>query len=277
MKLRGNHGRALAAINGCMRHAGSWLELSAPTSESVTPSSTWVLLTRNASLDGAARLAVSAGASAAHLRADVFIDDHVDLDKRIAAACEDMCAASRGVNAETHPSAGPHTRRLVELCGEAEWPCAEREAGDVSVPIDVGFDVYQARLELTPDGRLRAMVDLADAAARGSTARAAMALLLLTASDVVRAVKGVAITRDGVDRFGLAVAGERHCSSAAIDRSLSALTVACRAVGREMHALGREAFASDYLAWRTPAPPDEPEDVVHEQPAMEDNTCLQQP
>ena len=290
MKLRGSNERALAAINGRARCSGAWLELSAPTNEIVTPAFTWAMLKRNASLDGAARLAVTAGAGTAHVRADVWIDEDADIDTRVATACDDMASLLHVLHAgsttsdstatvDTAIEVESRTRRLVDLCTEAGWPCTQGDAG-VVVAIDAGGDVYQASLELTPDDRLRATVELIDAPVNASPARAAMALLLLTASAVVRRVKGVAVTRDGVDRLGVAVAGEHVASVADIDLSLSALTVACRAVGRELQALSHDGLARDYLAWRAPVPPDEPEDVLDEQPvthAMEESTCLQQP
>lgn len=274
------------------RVADEWLELSASVGAlSVRPALAWPLLRFNASLTGPMRLALAPGAGTIDLRAEIWIEDEVDVEARAAALGHDMRSALSALRDANHveqsrgaapiESCGPAssgTDRLVHLCAEAGWPCVERGSGRVTVEIDTGFSSYHARLEHTAGGSVSAIVDLVDAPASPPAPRAAIGLLLLTTAAAVRVVKGVVMTHDEGERAGLAVTCEGAGSSDALDRALSALTVACRLAGREAQALRHEAIALEYLAWRAPAPPDAPAEVaVYNHRTMKENTCLQQP
>ena len=77
-----------------------------------------------------------------------------------------------------------------------------------------------------------------------------MAMFLLAVSSAVRAVKGVVLVRNGGDVLALASPIEAPTVEA-LDRSLSALAVACQISGREVQALRDERLNggdADFLA-----------------------------
>jgi hypothetical protein len=281
------------------RVVDQWLELTASATAAVSLAlpATWSTLRYNTGLNGAVRVALAPGAGDAHLRGEIFAEDDVHLDTRVSALCEEARAAFHALHGRTHPGrsspgADPTEvartprdgHRLVQLCTEAGWPYTERASGRVEVAIECGPAVYPAQLGLTDDGALSAVVDLVDASTLTPTSRAATALLLLTASAVVRCVKGVVVKRDGVEHAGLAAACERPRSAADLDRALAALSVACGLAGREAQALRHQALAHEYLAWRAPVRCAETPDAIIEsneddhdnQYEMEERSCLQQ-
>jgi hypothetical protein len=303
-----------AKVDVRARLVDPWFELTASAPTTPLPlSRAWSLLHHNAVLSGAVRMALAPDAGEAHVRGEICMEDDgpTDLDTRIRTLCDDAQAAFHGLHdcaqlGRTDPDADPPAvadtaaadrprdgHRLVQFCTEAGWPFVERAAGRVEVCIECGPVVYQAQLELTPDGALCAVADLVDASALTSTTRAATALLLLNTSALVRSVKAVAVRRDGVDRAGLAAACERPRSGADLDRALSALTVACSLAGREAQALRHEPLAREYLAWHVPAVRDDTRETFdHDQSnhnqsdndqrddtnhdVMEETPCLQQ-
>ena len=274
------------------RIVDAWFELTASPAglSPVTPARTWPMLEFNAGIDGPTRLALTPGACAAHLRADLFVEDDADLEVRVCSVLADLQSRFHGFHETDHPGelecppvpavvpAPPDATRLVHLCTEAAWPCSERASGHIAVTIDTGSALYQARIEGTPNGGLRAVVDLVDASAYTLTSYAATGLLLLHTSAVVRLVKGVVATNDGTCNAGVAAEIENPLSGAAVDRAFSALTVACRLAGREAQALRDDSLARQYLAYRTPGPFDRSTDATstthHE---MEESPCLQLP
>lgn len=166
--------------------------------------------------------------------------------------------------------------RLVQLCAEAGWPATVREHGLAMVELDAGHARYHARLEPAGPGGLRATVDLCDVSGCSPVSRSAIAALLLATSAAVPRVNRASVALDAAEWVGLTALCADAVAPEALDRALSALTVACRMAGREAQALQHEAIALEYLEWRAPAPPDEPAPVVDNY-TMEENTCLQQP
>lgn len=279
------------------RMVDPWIEVTAMPTVGVplTLSQAWSALRYNARRAGTVRLALTPGDAQAHLRGELYGCEADDLDGRIGALREDMEAAIR-----TRPDRGGTERsdleadgtsvqppahddeRLVQLCKESGWPYVERASGHVEVCIDCTSASYEARLELTGEGALCAVIDLVDAAALSTEARSAIALVLLYTSAVVRSVKGVLTRRDGAECAGLAAACERPRSGADLDRALSALAVACGMAGREARALRHDALARNYLACHTPAFVDLRDRVEttstgnNNQNVMEETPCLQQ-
>jgi hypothetical protein len=70
-------------------------------------------------------------------------------------------------------------------------------------------------------------------------------------SGAVRSVKGVAWGDANGEYAGVASVCAEAASGVALDRSLSALTVACGMVGREVLALRDESLAREYLVQGT--------------------------
>jgi hypothetical protein len=171
--------------------------------------------------------------------------------------------------------------RLAQLCMAAGWPATVRESGLATVELDAGHARYHARLEAAGVGGLRAIVDLCDVSDCSAASRSAIEALLLATSVAVRQVRQVrqaSVTPDEAEWAGLTTMCADAVAPEALDRALSALTVACRLAGREAQALRHEAIALEYLAWRAPAPPDAPAEVaIYNHRTMKENTCLQQP
>ncbi len=283
-----------AKIGVRARLVDDWLGLTASTADPspIAPAVAWPMLQFNAGIYGPTRLALSPGACATQLRADLFIEDDADLthlEVRVGRAFADLQSRFHDFH-KTEDSgerecppppafapAPPDATRLVHLCTDAGWPCAERVSGHVTVAIDAGSAQYQARIESARNGGLRAVVDLIDSSAYTPASRAATGLLLLAASAVVRSVKGVVVANDDTRNAGVAAEIEA-LSGTAVDRALSALTVACRLVGREAQALRDESLARQYLAYHTPELFDRSTDATsttHNE--MEESPCLQLP
>jgi len=282
-----------AKIGVRARIVDDWFELTASTADAspIAPARAWPMLQFNAGIDGPTRLALTPGACTTHLRADLFIEDGADLshvEMRVGQVLADLQSrfhdfhqAEDSCELEWPPvdaAPPPDATRLVQICTEAGWPCSERASGHVAVAIDAGSAPYQASIERTRSGGLRAVVDLFNSSANTPSSRAATGLLLLGASAVVRSVKGVVITSDDARNAGVAAEIEDPLSGTAVDRALSALTVACRLVGREAQALRDDSLARLYLAYRTPGPFDRSTDTTSiEHREMEESPCLQLP
>ena len=281
------------------RVVDQWLELTA--ADAMVRSRSRLPLRDNADLQGPVRRAVAPGAHGVHLRGEIFVEDDTNLDTRVDALLESARSTVRALRDSTRlgrPNLAaesttvaetPRDRhRLVQLCAEAGWPCAERASGRIEITIECGPASYQAHLELTDDGALSAVVDLVDSSTLTQCSRTATASLLLTASAVVRSAKAVVVKRDGVEHAGLAAACERPRSSADLDRALAALSVACGFAGREAQALRHEPLAREYLAWCAPLLDESPDDDIvnnqsdrnqsdnNNQYEVEESPCLQQ-
>lgn len=236
------------------RLAGEWLEVTAPAPDGRSASSgdAWSLLRFNARLAGPGRLALARRDERPHLRAELFLDDTTDVAAQVAALCEETREALHALQVGSEATDWPRNTvktepgppaHLAEWCADAGWPCSERSSGELAVTIGA----LPARVGLSAGGRLRAVVELADAAAYAPVCRHAAGLLLLRVSALVRSVKGIVDTSaDGAETLGLAVV-DQEVSSAAIDRALSALTVATALVARETNVLRHESIAREYL------------------------------
>ena len=139
---------------------------------------------------------------------------------------------------------------LRELLADTGWQSVEHAGGNLMVDLDSGSDFRQALVEAGPDGRLRASVELARWESHVPSSRDAMAVLLLTASSVVRMVRPVAVIRDDriTARFEFWLVS--NAGSALLGRGLAALSVACRLCSREAAILNNERIAERYLAVR---------------------------
>lgn len=283
-------------------HADGWLEVVAPANTiPLSPLMMWRALRFNATQSGPLHLAVAPGNDRPHLRGAVFAGDKTNFKARVDELCERARAILVALNSRTRPSgaildwesteastAQPDGQRLIQLCAELDWPHIARGADGVDVMLECGH-AHQARLQLTNTGGLTALVDLVDARSLTPVSRTATALLLLTASAVVRGVKGVVIQRDGVEHVDLAAACENPRSAGDVAQALGALSVACDLAGRETHALRHEALAREYLTWCAARPLDaradndgvtnqsEADEIDNDNPCeVEERTCLQQ-
>lgn len=211
--------------------------------------------------------------------------DPDELASDLTACCHDLLAACGSLRAlrsdepdcarDTPPSSPDDVERLAGLCVKAGWTVARHDAGAVLVALDPSSP-HHARLAISPHGRLRAAVPLAGTPPSSAVSREAIALLLLRASSIVRGVKGVAF-RDG-DAHLPAIAsacGQPVHSPDAMDRTLSALDVACRLVEREVQALEDSSLARIYLSAQLGRHLGAEHPIEGHQ--LEDTSCLQLP
>jgi hypothetical protein len=232
-----------------------WLSLAAPLDASApTPSRVWDLLAWNATLGGAVRFALDRRGTCA--RADLPLDEDVDVGRRILETCAGLKAASdllRGTaEAPVERTGGDlATDGLRELCRQSGWPAAERDAARFAVDLDVPGAFEQALAEPRADGSLCVAVPLlaeARPAEPAAICRQAVGLLLLRACGVVRMARGAAEPRDGAPQARFEVVFESAPCAAELAHAFAALSVACRVASREAAVLwGSERVARAYV------------------------------
>jgi hypothetical protein len=255
-------------LQGMARLDGGWLLLSALLPESrVTyhESRLWRLLQWNRMLPGGAKFAVLPTGPGVHVRAEVPLDDEVNLCRRIAQAYTGIKTASTRLWSPLPPGEddrAPNTQfvecddgaDLAGLCRETEWTFVER-SGKLVIELDVPGSFQQAVVEVETQRGVAVLVDVATSSGPlAMPCRQALALLLLRTCAVVRMVRAV------VEDTGSATAarfevlfGDTPCG-AELAHAFSALSVACRIAGREAAILQRdEIIAREYLKTRCPS------------------------
>jgi hypothetical protein len=283
-------GWRLALSNGtsmdvCARIDQDWLQLTTPApTRHDEREAWWHALQLNTALRDSVRL-VCVGHGTSQIRAEIFIGategsarHGCPLEQRIGTMCEqlrrahdEVCLGSRVVPAPvSRCEPAPSHDDLVRMCSELGWSATPLEGGDVAVPLDCRAAGARARLSLSSESGLDAVVPLIAGPIASDASRAAIALLLLGVSATVRLVKAVVVGDGDRAQAGLAAACEPVRSSHALERILAALSIACDLAGREVQALERAPVALDYLALRHPSWHATPETVtpVHELEAM---------
>lgn len=229
--------------------------------------SAWALLQWNGALAGGAKFALHPKQPGPRLRADLPLDEDINLTRRLSQACAGLRAA------RTLHSAGGNGREaasptdilisddpgetapadLPALCRQTQWDFIEREPGRLVVDLDVSGRFQQAIIETGTDRRVVASVPIIDAARAGGetpspTRRQALSLLLLRTCGIVRMVRAAAQMGDGATAARFEVAfGDTPCA-AELTHGLAALSVACRLASREAAVLERdEAMARAYV------------------------------
>jgi hypothetical protein len=220
----------------------------------------WKLLGWNATLAGGVKFALPPGQSAIHLRAELPLDEEVNLTRRIVQACAglkmasarfhrgdgagadgDGCAAT--VVAENPPS------DLAAVCRESGWAFIERESGNLAVDLDVPGTFQQALVESNTQRGVAVSVALtAGGEPPLPLCQEALGLLLLRSSAVVRMARAaVEAGESGAGARFEAVFADAP-SPQELAHALAALSVAWRLAGREAGVLANdEAIARQYL------------------------------
>jgi hypothetical protein len=246
-----------------------WLVLEAPLDDELPDphaagagEDLWALLGAQAAL-GAARVVLCPGADGVRLglRAEIALDDEVDLGRRVAEACTALHRVGRRVadaGVRTAPEitdvpsedVGTVDAGLAALVRATGWPVVERSGGRLAVELKAPGMFRQALVDVCPDGNLCASLPLAtddeDAATPiSSTCRAALGLFLLRAGSVLRLVRPSGDV--GAARFEVAL-GEAPVA-AEVGHALAALSTAARLTLREAAVLRADAdIATAYLA-----------------------------
>jgi len=214
----------------------------------------WALLRAHGGLGGAVRFVVRrrAGALRLALRADVPLDDEVDVGGRVHEACAALHEAGSVVmGAATGEAASPPAPVDVgALVRATRWPAVERASGRLAVELEVPGVFRQAVVEARPDGRVSASLPVASAddddAPPAPPCRAALGLLLLRAGSVVRLVRA-ATDEAAVARYEV-VLGDAP-AVVELQHALAALSMVARLTLREAAVLRADAgVAAAYLA-----------------------------
>jgi hypothetical protein len=265
------------------RLTDAWLELTTNVPQTTAfgiDAHSWLRF--NAGLDGPVRAVCGLQTERVRLSADLNIEDDVTVVERVAWMCDEIGAALRRCQVEHDLAVSPlapgqnHTGTddIAQLCAEAGWPAAGGAAGGLRIDLDSGVG-SAAYLDRKNSAALRMIVELADVADYSRTSLEAVGLVLLAVSASVRSVKGLLVEREGAECAALATAAPWPNSAAALNRSLSALAVACQAVWREVPALRDESLARAYVErWNLPRSSDNR--VVNSNVIKEEHACLQQ-
>ena len=203
----------------------------------------WPALMWNARLPGAAKFALGR-AGQLRLQAELLLDD-ADLEGRVRAACRGFNAAWAGEPELELATAGPAVE-LERLCTEAGWAFTAHSPDRLAVKLAGAATGQVVRL---PEG-VTVVVELLECEALAPVCRAAMAVLLLSASALVRLVRPVAVTADGITSVGLEVPLGAVPTPAAVAGALEGLSVAGGLLAEEVAALGNESCAGEFLELR---------------------------
>lgn len=245
----------------------AWLILeSAPDRDVAGSAVDWIAY--NDGLAGGVKLALAAGDSAPHLRAEIPLDG-VEQDlaptlipklaatwrgfaeasaRMSATSTREQAAFARSADDEASRSTlrpnGGASAALAERLGELGWPHSARNDGSCNVDLDIGEGFAQVNVAEGVD----AAVELRAAFPEATSARCreAVSTLLLRCSGWVRMVRAAADPRG---RARLEVVLPAMAGDADLSHALCALSMAMRFAGDEVALLSRdEALASRLLS-----------------------------
>jgi hypothetical protein len=239
-----------------------WLHLQAALEiDAAHACDNWKLLQLNHQLD-AGKFALSKGEETAHLRAEIPLEDEVDLQRRLLEACAGFKVAAGCLHGEKskeraklYPLIGPDeageqksASELARICRDSGWQFTERSEGKLAVELEAVDGFYQAMIEEQPAGEVRVFVELARDESFGEWSRRALSAMLLRASGLVRFARA-AISEDGGQEAALfEVMFQSLPSVVELSHALSALSIACRLCGREVTMLRDERIAKNYVS-----------------------------
>jgi hypothetical protein len=249
-----SNGSELAAS---ARVRDGWLALQAPLDavSPPTPDRLWELLASNATLGGGVRFALG-GRHGTSARAELPLDDEVDLGRRIIESCGGLKAASdllRGTpETPVQRAAGELApEALRELCRQSGWPVVERDPARFAVDLDVPDAFVQALVVPRADGSLSVVTPLlaeGQPAEPAPICRQAVGLLLLRVCGVIRMARGAAERHEGTPQARFEVVFESAPCAAELAHAFAALSIACRVASREAAVLwGSERIARAYV------------------------------
>lgn len=245
-----------------LRFVDDWLQIKTDLGIADGNAQIWSALTWNGLLDGAAKFSLNPQDRTLRLRAEIPLEGETDIATDLfltLTGIERAVSLLHGKDsqdAHLRPIAVSTTKlhdaemTLQELLAETGWTFVERSEGNFVIDLEHKGNFYQALIEHTPEGFRRVSVVLTDWDTYTPESRAALAVMLLSASDVIRMVRPVAEQRNDriVARFEVHIAS--RANSALLGRGLSALSVACRYCAREANILNIERIAERYLAIR---------------------------
>lgn len=253
-----NNGRMLLVA----AHADDeWLHLRAPLEgDAALKMDAWKLLRLNHQL-GHGRFALAPSEQTPHLRAEIALDEEVNLARRLQEACAGLKAGAGSLYGEKtkehmqlHPNittdeATPQANsELRRLCEETGWQFDEKTATKFVVELEAGNGFYQAAIEERGEGSVHIAVELARDETFSEWSRRAVGLMLLRACGVVRFARASVRERSEQVTALFEVVFPTLPAVVELNHALSALSIACRLCGREVAAMQDERVARNYLA-----------------------------
>jgi len=238
------------------RVADGWLSLDAPLGAGPPPDlDPWEWLRRNAMLAGGARFALAGPDGGLHLRADVPLDDDVDVRERVIEACVGLKSAGeplRDGNAAGSVDLGGAS--LADLCRETSWEFVARERR-IAVSLDVPGAYQQAMVESRGGAGVAVAVPVAEEGTARPTNICAQAagVLLLRVCGAVRMVRAAGCIEDAESGPRFEMVFRSRPDPRELEHAFGALSLACRLAAREAALLrGDESVARAYLEhWRS--------------------------
>jgi hypothetical protein len=239
-----------------------WLLLEAPLDVEAepAPSRVWELLQWNATLGGGVRFALGPDGGGSRARAELPLDEEVDLYRRVLETCAGLRTANHllerdagQATLDTHEDDDLAPGRVLELCRETGWPVIEREPGLLAVDLDVPGTFSQATVEPRANQGVAVVVPVLPGTVRyaespAPVCRQAVGCLLLRVCGVVRMARAAAEMRDGTPHARFEVVFESQPCAAELTHAFAALSVACRLASREAAVLwSDEKIARAYV------------------------------
>jgi hypothetical protein len=247
-------------VEACAADARLVLTARLPGLAAVAP---WALLCRNALLPPGVKFALGPGL-ALLLRAELFLESAVPLMERlpevtkqwvqVMTAQPSSAAADAGPAAEAESAA--RAADLGRLAAAAQWPLNQRASGRMDVPLEVPGRALSARLT-TAGNTLRVAAEFAGWPQLGSASRAALGLLLLSATQAVSLARAFARELPERAAVGAEVVFQGEPAVPELEAALSALSVFAGLCGEELRALADGAIAEEFLALRGVFPPEQ--------------------
>jgi len=275
------------------RASSEWLSMAACLSPDLTVKiDPWSLLQENFRLVGSAKFTISPHVPGLFVRAELPLDSGVELGLRVHQACRGFKQATEAFALLTKTGKprvfdnvgekGTGTEDscidLRPLCEASGWAVTERAHGTLAVNLDVADAVQEALVEVSCGGETRVTAELPGEGTPLPRCRAALGILLLRASGVLRMARAAAGVTTAARRSGLQLQSLTSSDSDApcidggddpttsplfevvfgdtpaseeLSHAFAALSLACGMYAREAEVLQRyEHIAAAYLnAW----------------------------
>jgi hypothetical protein len=243
-----------------------WVFMDAPLAACegvrwLQPKRLWNLLHANAGLSGGAKFIFAGTPRHIRLRAEIPVNEGIDLAARIRNACggfqeallcfrhERSGRSVDGLEPLRPADPGPSDGRFQGLCTEAGWACSGRSDGGIAIRLDVPEAYYQATVRNGNRGSLCVWVELASEGSWLRDSWKALGVFLLQACGHLKTVRAAArYLGSGTTTAGLEVAIDPSAGSEELGRAFRALSVACTLIGKEVRILGDEVVGKEYLA-----------------------------
>jgi hypothetical protein len=244
-----------------------WLHLDAPVADERSGTrqrqdakyDAWQLLKLNCGLGGLSKVALMPGQSTPRVRAEIPLDEEVDLARRLREACAGLKTAAGKLHGEktreqiaVRPASGATDEEssavLKRLCEESGWKFTERSGPTLAVDLETRSGFYQAQVAEQFGGAISLTAELTAAAAPSEQSKQAIAGMLLRASGLVKLSRATIKETEAGATASFEVLFQTPPCAAEFGHGLSALAVACGLCGHAGEAMWDEVVARHYLA-----------------------------